>query len=104
MKHPVESCPLYNTEVRSKFKEAIGKRVEAAKKHEITILSAWAYTFTAMMEHLIFYIVEARNRLVVEDYFKETGFTDWNTLEIWRVQRVEEVVQGIEKTEIARIP
>lgn len=103
MKHPVESCPLYNTEVRSKFKESIGKRVEAAKKHEIKVLSAWAYNFTSMMEHQIFYILEAPNRLVVEDYFKETGFTDWNTLEIWRVQRVEEVVRGIEKTEITKI-
>ena len=29
MKHTVESCPLFNAEVKKRFKETLGKREEA---------------------------------------------------------------------------
>ena len=94
MKHTVESCAMFNAEVRKKFKEVVGKREEAAKKHGIKILSAW----TSTLEHLIFYVVEAPSQTAVEDYFKEIGFAFWNTLEIRQVKAVEDVVRSVEKS------
>lgn len=91
MKHTVESCAMFNAEVRKKFKEAVGKREEAARKYGIKVLSAW----TSTLEHLIFYIVEAPSQAAVEDYFKETGFAFWNDIEIRQVKAVEDVVKSI---------
>jgi hypothetical protein len=54
MKHPPESCPIFNGEVRKRVKEAVGKREELAGKREIKILSAC----TSVLEHLILYVVE----------------------------------------------
>jgi len=93
MKHSVESCPLFNAEVKKQFREVIGKREEAAKKHGVKVLSAW----TSTLEHLIFYILKAPSQLAVEEYFKETGFAFWNTVEIRQVKLVEDVLRGIEK-------
>jgi len=94
MKHTVESCAMFNAEVKKKFKEAVGKREEAARKHGIKVLSAW----TSTLEHLIFYIVEAPSQTAVEDYFKEIGFAFWNGIEIRQVTAVEDVVKGVEKS------
>lgn len=93
MKHTVESCPMFNAEVMKKFKEVIGKRKEAAKKHGVKVLSAW----TSILDHLIFYIVEAPSQPAVEDYFKEIGFAFWNNVEIRQVKLVEDVLRSIEK-------
>ena len=94
MKHTVESCPMFNSDVKKKFKEVVGKREEATKKHGIKIITAW----TSTLDHLIFYIVEAPSQTVVEDYFKEIGFAFWNNVEIRQVKPVEDVVRGIEKS------
>jgi len=92
MKHTVESCSIFNLDVKKKFKEVIGKREEAATKHGVKVVSAW----TSTLDHLIFYIVEAPSHTAVEDYFKEIGFAFWNTVEIRQVKLVEEVLKGIE--------
>jgi len=94
MKHSVESCPMFNAEVKKKFKEVIGKREEAAQKHGIKILSAW----TSTLDHLIFYTVEAPSQTPVEDYFKEIGFAFWNSVEIRQVKLVEDVLRSIERS------
>jgi len=94
MKHSVESCAMFNPDVRKKFKEVVGKREKAAKKHGVKVLSAW----TSTLEHLIFYIVEAPSQQAVEDYFKEIGFAFWNTVEIRQVKAVEDVVRAVEAT------
>jgi len=91
MKHTVESCPMFNTEVRKKFKEVVGKREEIAKKHRVKVLSAW----TSVLDHLAFFIVDAPSQFAVEDYFKEIGFAFWNTIEIRQVKTVEEVVKKV---------
>lgn len=94
MRHSVESCPLFNAEVMKRFKEVIGRRREAAEKHGIKVLSAW----TSILDHLIFYIVEASSQAAVEEYFKEIGFAFWNNIEIRQVKLVEEVLRSIEKS------
>ena len=94
MKHTVESCPMFNPGIRKKFKEVVGRREEAAKKHGIKVLSAW----TSTLDHLIFYIVEAPSQQAVEDYFREIGFAFWNNVEIRQVRPVEDVVRSIEKS------
>jgi len=93
MKHTPELCPLFNAELKAKFKEVVGKREEAAKKHGVKVLSAW----TSTLDHLIFYILEAPSQLAVEEYFKEIGFAFWNNVEIRQVKLVEDVLRGIEK-------
>ena len=92
MVHSVESCPLFNTQVGRRFKAFFGRREEAAAKHGIKILSAWA----SVLEHLIFYIVEAPSEQAAEDYFKETGFAFWNSIAIRQVTAVEDVVKSVE--------
>jgi len=76
-----------------KFKGVIGKREESAKRHGVKVLSAW----TSVLDHLIFYIVEAPSQPAVEEYFKEIGFAFWNNFEIRLVKLVEDVLKGIEK-------
>ena len=94
MKHTAESCPLFNAEVKKRFKETLGKREEAwdrAKKHNVQVLSAW----TSVLDHLVFYVVEAPSQEAVEDYFKDIGFTFWNSIEIRQVRPVEEIIKVI---------
>jgi len=91
MKHTAESCAMFNEQVKKKFKEAVGKRQEIAKKHDIKVLSA----YTSILDHLIFYIVEAPSQVAVENYFVETGFAFWNNVEIRQVKTVEDVVKKV---------
>ena len=94
MKHTVESCPLSNADVLEKFKELVRRREEAAAKHGVRVLVA----LTSVLDHLIFYFVDAPSQEAVESYFKEIGFASWNNIEIRQVKQVEEVLGGIEKT------
>ena len=40
MKHAVESCPMFNADVKNKFKGVVGKREEASQKLGVKVLSA----------------------------------------------------------------
>jgi len=91
MRHIPESCPMFNEEVRKKFKKVVVKREEAAKKHDVKVLSA----YTSILDHLIFYVVEAPSQLAVENYFMEIGFAFWNNVEIRQVRAVEDVVKKV---------
>ncbi len=94
MKHTAESCPLFNAEVKKKFKETLGKREEAwdrAKKHGVQVLSAW----TSDLDHLVFYIVEASSQEAVVAYFKDIGFAFWNTIEIRQVRPIEDIIKAV---------
>ena len=94
MKHNVESCPLFNAEVKKRFKDMLGKREEAwdrAKTHGVHVVSAW----TSVLDHLIFYIVEAPSQEAVENYFKDIGFSFWNTIEIRQVKPAEDIINTI---------
>jgi len=94
MKHTVESCPLFNAEVKKRFKETLGKREEAwdrAKKHGVQVLSAW----TSVLDHLVFYIVEAPSQEAVESYFEDIGFAFWNSIEIRQVKPADEIIKVI---------
>ena len=94
MKHTTESCPLFNAEVKKRFKEMLGKREEAwdrAKKHGIHVSSAW----TSVLDHLIFYIVEAPSQEAVEEYFKDIGFAFWNCIEIRQVRPAEDIIKAV---------
>jgi hypothetical protein len=85
---------MFNAEVKKRLKEMLGKREEAwdrAKKHGVQVLSAW----TSVLEHVIFYIVEASSQEAVEDYFKDIGFAFWNTIEIRQVRPVEDIIKAV---------
>ena len=94
MKHTAESCPLFNAEVKKRFKETLGRREDAwdrAKKHGVNVLSAW----TSVLDHLVFYIVEASAQEAVEEYFKDIGFAFWNSIEIRQVKPAEDIIKAI---------
>ena len=94
MKHTVESCPLFNAEVKKGFKETLGKREEAwdrAKKHGVNVLSAW----TSVLDHIVFYIVEASSQEAVEEYLNDIGFAFWNNIEIRQVKPAEDIIKAI---------
>jgi hypothetical protein len=82
---------MFNAEVKKRFKEVVSKREEVAKKHGVKVLSAW----TSVLEHLVFYIIEAPSQTAVEDYFKEIGFAFWNNVEIRQVRPVEDVIKSV---------
>ena len=94
MKHNAESCPLFNAEVKKKLKEMLGKREEVwdrVKKHGVHVLSAW----TSVLDHLIFYVVEAASQEAFEDYFKDIGFAFWNSIEIRQVMPAENIIKAV---------
>ena len=94
MKHTVESCPLFNNDVRKRLKEMLGKREDVwdrANKHGVHVLSAW----TSVMDHLVFYVVEAPSQEAVEEYFKDIGFAFWNSIEIRQVRPAEDIIKVI---------
>lgn len=94
MKHTAESFPLFNTEVKKRFKEMLGGPEAAwdrAKKHDAHVLSAW----TADLEQLVFYIVEAPSQEAVESYFRDIGFAFWNSIEIRQVRPAEDIIKAI---------
>jgi len=91
MKHTVESCPLFNETVKQKFKALVGKREEVAKKYDIKILTA----YTSILDHLMFYIIEAPSQQAIESYFMDTGLAFWNDIEIRLVKPVSEMVKKV---------
>jgi len=91
MRHTPESCPMFNEEVKKKFKEAVVRREEVAKKHGVKILTA----YTSTLDHVIFYIIEAPSQQSVESYFSEIGFAFWNTIEIRQASLVEDVIKKV---------
>ena len=82
---------MFNTDVRNKFKEAVRAREGAAKKHEIKIISA----YTTLLDHSVYYIVEAPSQQAVENYFVEIGFAFWNDVGIRQAKLVEDVIKKI---------
>jgi len=94
MKHTAESCPLFNAGVKKRLKEMLGKREEVwdrAKKHGVHVLSAW----NSVLDHLIFYVVEAPSQEAVENYFKDIGFAFWNSIEIRQVTPAEDIIKAV---------
>mgnify|MGYP001103336129 CR=1 FL=1 len=92
MKHTPESCPMFNNDVKKKFKEMVENREEVKKKHGIKAISA----YTSTLSHIVFIIVEAPSQQAVESYLVESGFAFWNTVEILtQVQPVEDVIKRV---------
>jgi hypothetical protein len=49
----------------------------------------------SVMDHLVFYIVEASSQEAVEDYFKNIGFAFWNSIEIRQVRPAEDIIKAV---------
>jgi len=91
MRHTPESCAMFNDDVKKRFKEAVAKREDVAKKHGVKVLSA----YTSILDHLIFYVVDAPSQQAVENYFIEIGFAFWNNVEIRQGRLVEDVIKKV---------
>jgi hypothetical protein len=82
---------MFNEAVNQKFKALVGKREEIAKKYGIKILSA----YTSVLDHLMFYAIEAPSQQAIENYFIDTGLAFWNDIEIRLVKPVSEVIKKV---------
>ena len=92
MKHTPESCPMFNNDVKKKFKELVSHKEENQKKYGIRDMSA----YTSILSHQIFKIVEAPSQQAVENCLVESGFAFWNNVEILtQVQPVEDVIKKV---------
>jgi hypothetical protein len=89
MNHSATLCPLFNDETMKKFKESNRQKEQAAKKHDVKVLIACV----AVLEHLIFYVVDAPSQSAVEEYLKEVGLAFYNNIQIREVQLLEEVLK-----------
>jgi hypothetical protein len=87
--HPVATCPIFNEEVKKNFSSAFAKREEAAKKHRVKVLVACA----AVLEHVIFYVVDAYSQPDVEEYLKEIGMAAYNNIRIREVTFIEDTTK-----------
>ena len=86
MTHAAVSCPIFNEEVRKKYREAIAKREEVARKHNVRVLVACV----AVFEHIIFHVLEAPSQSAVEEYVREVGLAFYNNIQIREVQLLDE--------------
>ena len=86
LNHSALSCPLFNEETMKKSREGVSKREEAARKYEVKVLIACV----AVLEHLIFYVIDAPSQSAVERYFNEIGLAFYNNIQIREVQLLEE--------------
>jgi len=89
MEHSAVFCPIFNADIGRKFKEGAARREEAAKKYKVKVLASCV----AVLEHWVFYLIEAASRSAVEDYLKETGWASFNNVRIREVDTIEEVTR-----------
>lgn len=92
MKHPVQSCPVYNDDTRKRLKELSSNREELAIKHQINILTG----VFSQLEHLIIYVVEAPNHKAVERYLRDVGFSFFNKIQIRDVEFMEDAFKTLD--------
>jgi hypothetical protein len=83
---------MYNNEIKDKFKEKVSKREELAKKRDVKVISAC----TSVLDHLVYYVVEAPSQLALENYFMETGMASWNSIEIKQVRYLNDVLKMLQ--------
>jgi hypothetical protein len=89
MTHTAISCPVFNDEVKKKFKEGAANRGAVAQKHSVKVLVGCI----CVLEHLVLYVVDAPTHSAVEEYLKEGGWAFFNNVRIREVQMVEDVQQ-----------
>ena len=89
MSHTAVSCPIFNADIGKKFKEGAARREKAAEKYKVKVLASCV----AVLEHWIFYLVEANSRSSIEDYLKETGWAVYNNVRIREVDSIEEATK-----------
>jgi hypothetical protein len=82
---------MFNTKVKQKFEDVVGKREEVTKEKGIKIISA----YTSILDHLAYCIVDAPSQQAVEIYLIEIGFAFWNDIEIREVKLVGDVIKRV---------
>jgi len=89
MTHSAAQCPVFNEDVRKKFREGFVKKEEVAEKHRVKVL----VSCVAVLEHVIFYVVDAPSQSAVEEYLKEVALAFYNNVQIREVQFLEEATK-----------
>ncbi len=85
-RHSPESCPGSNAMVRKHVEQSMGNMEEMGKKHQVMLKSA----HILMSSHLSIFILEAPSIEAVEKFLVDTGFVQWNEIEIHRSLSIQE--------------
>ncbi len=93
MVHSPEMSPIYNEDVRNKFKENFSKMEGVKAKYKVEILSS---LFSAV-DHVILTVLEAPNIESVNNLLVEVGFASFNTIKVRHVVPTEEIVKELFK-------
>lgn len=89
--HSVESCPLYNENVKKKLKELSSNKEDLKVKYKIKIFSE----VVNKLEHLITIVLEAPNYKAVESYLNDVGYAFYNKIEVREVEHVDKVIKTL---------
>ena len=92
-RHSPEMCPDSNARVREQIKEGIGKLEELGKKHHVKMVSTHILSPT----HLSVSIYEADTIEYVRDFLNESGITQWNDIELYPSQTMQEAMEQTDK-------
>ncbi len=90
VRHSPESCPGSNARIRERAEQALGKMEEIGKKHQVKPKSMHVLT----PSHLVIFILEAPSIEAVRDFLIESGFDQWNDIELYPSQTPEEAMQA----------
>ncbi len=89
--HGPDTCAEFAEETKKRVLAAAPRMEEVAKAHGIIPKGAWA----AMVSHTTFMLLDAPNGHAVQDVMAELELHAWNTVVMYPVETLEEVMQKI---------
>lgn len=93
--HSPEACPASNAKVRERTQQAMGTLEEVGKKYQVKLKSAHVLG----PKHLIVFIFEAAGIEAVRDFIRESGIIQWNDVELYPSQTMQDAMQSISSLE-----
>ncbi len=93
MTHPPDQCPTANKTVRNLMLSSANELPALGKKHGIEFLAGPLIT----TQHKSVSIVKAPNERAIRDFVLESGFIQWNQIEVTHGVALEEAIQEINR-------
>lgn len=93
MTHPPDQCPSANSTIRKLSANAANEMPKLSKKFGLKFVAGPYVT----NEHRIVAIVEAAKVENVSDFLLESGFLQWNSIQMTPAQPIEEGMAQIDK-------
>ena len=90
--HPPQLCPSSNAQIRASVKQGVPHLPALAQKLGVEVISLRVFG----PDHIIMSIIEAGDIEAVRSFFLESGFIQWNTINIHATWSLEEALEKIE--------